>query len=264
MSKKNNTKKPRSHQIYLGYKEPFQGVRHSNDGNVEIMTLSGEWVKPDHVHTEHGYERDSGKKKHTTFIFDAHVQDFFSYLQSFDCVFAIDTNTRNINGLNVSCTAMLQIFIQPADEQHVSVTFAGPFFQFYKNGIAGLDEKLATVLLISNIKQNPQLKEGAKIAIITDHDLGGHGEYNNQKKPFYKKITLPTGIKLFYASADKKNDNVCTLAVSRCDEEAAKHLSFFEQNGFFGVGGRAIPVEQLMDVDNHSGRIGVPVFKQTS
>lgn len=260
-------KKNRELTGLIGYREKFKGMRHGADGSVEILTLDDKWVVPDHVHTEFGYKREGGKKKVTTFIHDAHVRDpsFLSYLRTFDAVFAVDTNTREINGTNIAVSCAYQIFIEEEKENgDVPVGYLGPMRMCFKNGYAhdGSDEKFGILMLVQVILRGGECTEKTRIAIITDHDLANHSRYNKQELPIYKNGKLPNIFTLMYASADKKNDNMPTHAVSRCDEEAGKELDFFEETGFFAVGGYAIPLEQLIDVDNHSGRVGFPVYKQ--
>lgn len=254
-------KKPRNHEILIGHRDKYKAVRHGPDGKVEIQTLDGEWVASDYVHTEFGYQRESGKKKYTSYIFDAHVIDFCAYLQSFDFIFAVDTNTKMVNGTIISSSCAFQVFVEQISQDEWRVVYAGPLLLRFKNGESGLDEKWSITMLVNHIARLPNVNEKKKIAIITDHDLGRHGAYNNQSRTLYKNVLLPTNFTLLYASSDSKNDNVLTFSVSKCDKAASDDLSFFEESGFFRSGDFATPVEQLIDVDNHSGCIGMPIFK---
>lgn len=245
------SKKPRSDEIYIGHRDPYTGVWYDSDGKAKIQTLDGEWVAPDHVHTESGYQRESGKKKYTSFIFDAFVTDYLGHLRSFDIVFAIDTNTKTVNGTTVASTCVFQVLIVPISEEKIRVRYLGPWLHRFKNGKPGLDEKWSIVKLVNklvnHISKNPDASTKT-VAIITDHDLWHHEVYNDGSLALYKSFSLPKNFKLLYASSDLKNDNIMTFSIGQCDKAASDDLSFFERTGFFRFD---IPVEQLMDVDNH-------------
>lgn len=256
-------KKPRTTEILMAFSERPDKIGEKPDGTLEFLDDQGNLMKPSYAHSETWYVKEDGDKKTVTFASDAY-HDYFEHLRSYDFIFAIDTNTEEINGVNIASTCVYELLIEARNEEGDPVVFAGPSLLRFKNGEGGMDEKLAIILLISQIRQSKNVKEDAKIAIITDHDLGNHGAYNKQEKPIWKNHILPKGFALLYASGDttNKNNNILTFAVSKCDKAAKEDLTFFREAKFFRAGGFAIPVEQMIDVDNHSGRIGVPVFKK--
>lgn len=255
-------KKTRTTQVLFGFKDKPAKLARTSKNELVAFNEKGEVVLPIHSFNETFYTKNNGGKK-TVSYFEGTQRDALEHLRPFDLVYAIDTNTEIVDGVSIAVACIFQITVGEIGKNETSFYLLGPWFLRFKNGKGGMDEKLSIILLVNEIETKIG-NEDKTVAIITDHDLGNHRAYNKQEKPIYFNNSLPKNFSLMYASGDSnnKNTNPLTLAVSSCDKRAKEEFTFFKEYRFFDDGKYALILENMIDADNHSGRIGVPVFKK--
>jgi len=241
------SKIPREQGIYIGYREPFNGIIHK-DGEIFIKLSTGEITKPDAMFSQQQYMGRSGKEKAVYCIPDKYVINIADLLSSFDLFYAIDTNTKSVNGRKVSITCILACHFKllgKINENQVEYRIRQQDFYFaFKNCADVSEEKLAWFKLIKLLSSD-QTFQNKRICIITDHDLEGLRKYNNQESPIIYDYYLPKNINLIYASADKENDSIINKLIAYCEKKAKKILNNLEKNGTVKIGDKILSLNDI-------------------
>jgi hypothetical protein len=123
-------------------------------------------------------------------------------LTQFESIFFIDTNSRVINGQKISVSAFIRCRLDSIAEGYHVVCDEGRVNIYEFHGDLDKPEKFAIFKLMSDIKKSEMLSSMARIAVVTDTELGRHDEINAGKAPLYGPHYLPDGFCLLYASAD--------------------------------------------------------------
>lgn len=191
-------------------------------GNVEILINDVPRV-PEAALSQISYE----KKKQTTKIINQISLDTNQLasnpdyaLKKYDLIFAIDTNTDDLNGeeVSISCCLATQLDLTYYKDKPSIQKYAIKYFMEFRS-IKQKAENIAWMTFIQRlISETPNLPQ-LKIGLIVDSDLGNIPAFNNQSLPIYADFYLPQNIELIYASADKKGHLVNWL-ISICDKEA--------------------------------------------
>ncbi|MEE9573563.1 MAG: hypothetical protein V3W20_10980 [Candidatus Neomarinimicrobiota bacterium] len=157
----------------------------------------------------------------------ANPGSIYRELIKFHSIFAIDTNTISINkNERISVCCFLHGLIKTKEDNSFECIAHGQVQTHIFKGQdpPGSEEKQAIMWLINNLKNAPGYSDILKIAIITDHDLGSHTDYNQQQKPFFNDNYLPNNFQLLYASSDTGKENLLNRLIAICDKEARKTL----------------------------------------
>lgn len=125
-----------------------------------------------------------------------YIMDPNSILFGCDSIFAIDTNTRDIEGHTISMTGVVHAFIKGDELKYAPITI----LEFRDPEVN--PELLGWYAVIKSIKESADFAD-KNIAIIVDAHLDDLDAYNNKSKPILGDSYLPIGITLLYASADK-------------------------------------------------------------
>ena len=240
-------KRPRDQYVYIGYREPFQGVAFEN-GQVFVAPLSGEKVKADAVLSQTQYTRRSGREKVLSSVPNAATFDVVSHLASqFDVIWAIDTNTREISGSAVSVSSILECRALNAPTARVGIAHgkAGNFI--FRNCPDGEAERWAWSKLVAMITSNRAYSDNLRTAIITDHDLTMHSKYNDRTSPIYRDLYLPPNFTLVYASSDAA-ENVLNALMMKCDSDSRDILRQLETSGAATMGSSTVAIHDIRDL----------------
>ena len=111
-------------------------------------------------------------------------------------VFAIDTNTRTIDGNAVSMAGVIHAYLDGEQLKYGPISV----FEFWDAEITS--EILGWYALIQSIVEN-NFFDDKNIGIIIDHNLGDLEKYNNREIAISGDYFLPENMTLIYASADK-------------------------------------------------------------
>jgi hypothetical protein len=234
-------RKPRNKYIYIGDKEKFKGISLEN-GDVHVILESGEKVKPDDVFSQISYERKKGKEKVLNLIPEGAAINAPLYLAN--VIFAIDTNTKLIDDEKISISTCVEAYFKKINDDTIQLLFRNMGNIIFKTPIENIEEKIAWVLFIKKLMVNKRFISD-KIAIITDHDLGNHGNYNKRKAPILDNFYLPKNITFIYASTDSGSENIINKLLSICDKDAKNIIKILEDKKEVIIKGKKITLHNI-------------------
>lgn len=152
-----------------------------------------------------------------TFAFDINYN-----LPETEHLFAVDTNSDCINGRNVSVVA----FVQMERVFFVNSSGLAKAFHLFKDmhcvecyDVDPPKENFGWHYALRYISE--ELRINKNISIVVDADLGNLPQYNSRRRPFYRKLYLPDGVKLIYASSESDRDNIVNAAIACADRAAS-------------------------------------------
>ena len=252
--KPDSKRKPRNEQILVTTRGEVSSI------NVGFDPVTGKIHFDEPVinsHSEVAYERKKGDKiiskipiPSDELRFDANA----AIENSFDIVFAVDTNTKTIHGEAVSVTGVMQghkIFI--ADQSGVAERFWHYFspISFAFAGARDPAERAGWALAIEFIHNSPDYFPYERIGIIIDAYLGDLSAYNTRKQPIVPGVFLPKRFSLLYASADTGGEYFANQMLSHADRAAKICLAKIE-DGAISLPQRqqdGIPFQRLLHID---------------
>lgn len=246
-------KLPRHNCVYIAHEEKFKEVIRES-GEIFIRLFSGEKVKPNVVLSQVEYERKSGKSKALNCIYDKATLNIPEYLfKTFNMIFAIDTNTKQIEKDNVSIATIFECYVvgrvmKDGQLQGVNCQCRINGILAFKNCPTEEAEKFSWFKLINILTSSRMYNANLKIAIITDHDLGNHLKYNNQEIPIFKDFYLPENFKLIYASSDAGKENIMNKFLAECDKCSAGILKELKANRQAVVNKKVILLDNISDI----------------
>jgi len=241
-------KKPRSQAILfeLGIVSDIYNIHLQTDSNSNITFFCGDKeITPVNAFHQSFYKGENGKEKILNQIQLERPNskaDLNSELVNFDFIFAVDTNTKPINGEKLSVCSV--IYCEKKTIEKNSADFLiGLCGSICIKGIPDkYEEKFGIKLLIDRLVNHPNYNNTHRIGIITDHDRKNLIKYNDREMPIYENWYLPDNFKLIYASADKskKNDSLPNHLISDCDKEANEVFEEVKKN--------IMPVKEFKDI----------------
>lgn len=153
-----------------------------------------------------------------------------NYVTAFDAVYAVDTNSRQINNIWYSRGVIVKL---NKFEMNCDGTYEAWVEDF-------------RYIESENLVQKPQMEQAVwnkaitliqkvepihnKVALIVDCDLGKIELYNRHELKIRDDIFLPDNFKLVYASADN-NDNIFNKLIKCCDSRATELLNQIGNSG---------------------------------
>jgi len=144
-------------------------------------------------------------------------------LESFDLIFAIDTNSKAVGNeiISIACVVGGKNVLMPS---HTAIRYRSVNCLEFRN-IRDKAENIAWQKCIELIQAAPDYKSTKKICMIVDSDLGNIPRYNSREAPIYGNFYLPENIQLIYASTDSGKENIANQMIARCDKEATYLLN---------------------------------------
>ena len=236
---------PREQFIYFGHREPFGGITLKGNGAV-VLLPSGDEVTADAVFSQRQYTRKSGRDKVLSRVPNQAVVDEAVLLTDFDVVFAIDTNTKNIESEAVSVSCFLECYARQVTPSQVEVSYSEHMLVF-KNCEDEPAERFGWYRLTRIVDGSPIFQGKARIGVVTDHDLTRHGRYQAGEVPIYGAHYLPNRFTLIYATSDAGKGGVLNRLIAECDKQAGEVLRQLEDLGAATLAGRTITVETIAD-----------------
>ncbi|MDQ3253853.1 MAG: hypothetical protein M3R15_08095 [Acidobacteriota bacterium] len=155
----------------------------------------------------------------------------FSFLEEFDVLFAIDTNTRTINTDRHSVAAMSVLEIQNLTKTDgvlrkakLNINMFGALIRG-KNMPGNPENWMWKVAIEDGIKKlYPKYSDSLRIGLIVDSNLAVLPEYNARTEPIFESYFLPPNFTLVYATADGGAEYILNRLIRLCDKEADKQL----------------------------------------
>jgi hypothetical protein len=237
-------KMPRITSITTDMGKPMvvNGVRMSADGTVELLN-KGLPLIPEKAYHNINYNRKKSPKILNKISLDPNQLLIGPHLalKKFDLIFAIDTNTKVVNGEVISISCIVLCKLTYGKKNAIIAEYAPVHCLEFRN-IRQDAENIAWMKSIQLIIANPSYNPKLKIGLIVDSDLGNISAYNNRSVPIYADFYLPQNIELIYASADVGKEFVVNKLISLCDKEAKMLLEDISLN--------KISSENLQEVNN--------------
>lgn len=174
------------------------------------------------------HERSNGKEKVITFYsFVSHNISLLAedILSSYDYIFVIDTNYKNVNENLKLCASAIGV-LGRCEQGLFLRKLMNLTFELWDDN--DNPERHAWKLFIEKILQIQKLHD-KQIGIVVDSELGHIKEFNSRERYIIDSFYLPQNFKLIYASADK-NDTVLNWAIKQCDIAAGEILNYIILN----------------------------------
>lgn len=228
--KKKDGRKPRTEYIY------GTTVGDVSELIVTTNSLTGEisfGQDMTNVYSEISYERAKGPKVLSripqvdlNLSFDADN----ALNKNFDFLVAVDTNTKKIQGKNVSVVGIVtfQTVWVPEKEglqkywQH-DVPFCLEYIE-----IKSKPENFGWIAAIQHMEKFNKINNQMRIGIVVDSDLGNIKDYNARKKPVDGPDYLPKHIQLIYASSDAGKENIVNISLALADSVSSQCIQALE------------------------------------
>jgi hypothetical protein len=223
--------KKRSEYIYATVEAKDGKIEVTYDsakGGIEVSNLI-----PGTLHQRISYSRDSGKEKvlsSTPCLDDIGRFGGENLLKNFDYLFAVDTNTKIIDGERTSVCMSYHVPEKLNPEQKICLFV--PFLVFEINDVM-VDVNPETVgwqIIIRQIIKSPAYASSDTIGLIVDSELGKIQDINSGKVPYYHKLLLPPNIKLIYASSDSGKEFLPNMMIDYCEKGSNLSLAYLEKN----------------------------------
>lgn len=222
-------------RIDFGKDQVLSGMNVSEDGILQFFGEKGEKVNPQTIEVGSIYARHAKPPKVLTRL-SADIEDIQldanRGLLRFPFVFAVDTNTRQINHINVSVTSAIFITkIEIGEEVWNAQIVLQDAVEFH-NATAP-PERIGWLEVMKNILSTPGIN--TPVALIVDSDLGSLARFNARIEPLIEGFYLPEGIELIYGCGDRGTQEfIANAAIADCDRIASKFLERLINNEDFG------------------------------
>ena len=225
--KKKSKRKPRQESIYATTSMVVDNILLSYDPKTNTIRFETD-VKD--TYNEISYERAKGPKvisRTPQSGFDLSFSNDEAIENNYEMIFAIDTNTRNIKGVSISVTGIIQAQkVFAVDEKGIASTPWQYFTPFCIEllEVRGKPENLGWVLVIDHINKSYKYQVFTKIGLIVDSDLGNLKLYNSREKPIFENFYLPKRFQLIYASSDTGKDLFSNQMLKYADKASTQCL----------------------------------------
>jgi hypothetical protein len=184
------------------------------------------------VYLERSYERPKGPKVVSRIpqaAPDLSFDEEGALDDNFDHLFAVDTNTRVIDGKTISVVGVVSIADVAPSPGYRGQTwqFGVPFCLEY-GGLKTKPEPFGWLEALGVLAQEGHLVRGRRIGLIVDSELGALQAFNARTQPVDTGRMLPPGVTLIYASADTGKENLINQALGIADSASAQILAALE------------------------------------
>lgn len=187
-------------------------------------------------HLDVYYDRPSKKK--VVLKLPITTKDFAlspsAFLNYYDVLFAVDTNSRDFDGAVHSISAMCRLEIHSVTRELSGLTskFTCNLNMFgaliYAKNIRERIENWCWVKAIEAIQSlYPKFNSSLRVGLVVDSDLGKIEAYNQRTEPIHGNFYLPNNFWLIYASADASSNHLFHRMIRLCDREATLQLEAF-------------------------------------
>jgi hypothetical protein len=224
---KNQERKPRTEYIFGTTKGVVSQLEFTVDQSTGEI---GFGPNVGNTYSEVSYDRPKGPKvlsrvpqkgENLTFSADAALK------KNYDFLCAVDTNSRVIQGKDVSATAVLIVTPIPQDKG-TSWRFDVPFcLEFVE--LKEPRENFGWVAACEELWRAGKVTNTMRSGMIVDSDLGNINKFNQRKKPLLASFYLPPNLQLLYASSDVGKENVVNKALAIADSISKQTLDAIEK-----------------------------------
>jgi hypothetical protein len=224
--------KPKFSGLRIGFDKPttLSGLSAPGRDPLQLFDEKGQPIDPPMIEIDSLYSRASKEAKVVNRIpgtpGGASLNPNRGIVR-FETLIAVDTNTRMINGAQVSmctCYVIRDVVIDEKKGKWDAKVIDQEALEFHDAGIHPEQIGWWFVIHKCTISNSAQ-----PIGIITDHGLNSLSAINARKQPYAGTLILPSGMALIYASADTgKTEFIANRAVAECDSFATRLLNKVE------------------------------------
>ena len=179
--------------------------------------------------------------------------------KNYDVLCAVDTNTISILDQKFSAIGAviaIEAMIPAPTGLRKVWKFHVLFGAVILNPKSDKIENMGWLIAHQQLSQSGVIKDGDRLGMIVDSDLGNINDYNHRRKPAYQDMMLPSGMSLIYASGDVGKDILLNKTLSIADSIASQSLAAVSQ-------GR-IPIIEVDDKRFYDGiRFFEPIVEHT-
>ena len=226
-----NKTKGRKHYFVIDFGTPtkLDGIGITHDNKIEFIQ-GGKLLEGEKSYFSSSYDRPKGAKIINRMELNCkelriNTSSFFS---DYDVVFAIDTNTKTVNGQKISVSGIVLCDFESQKERTLALFSPLQCFEF--RNIDSYPEKVAWKKFFESIVRKPEYKTISSIAVVVDAHLNDISKYNSRSKPIIDDYYLPPKIELIYASADVGKEYLPNRLIAMSDKIATKLLQHIEQH----------------------------------
>lgn len=193
----------------------------NESGDFVFIGEFGEEITPISISREMYHDRPKGPKIRSKQVLQSGqgAVSGFSQLTKYDAIFAIDTNTAEVDGNPVSVTGFCPFRLTQNEDGFVVQNLEDSVQIYEFEGKVDNPEMMAISMLVSDLTKCSTVDESQAIAIITDTKLDSIDLFNERSKPIYLDCFLPEGFTLIYASTDTGNE-ILNKFIRICDKAA--------------------------------------------
>jgi hypothetical protein len=150
--------------------------------------------------------------------------------RQFDYLCAVDTNTRELGGHQVSITGVVQATKRYCASSTGVTTLAWAWstpevYEFTDTALP-IREKLGWLLAIERMQQAAVCDRYPRVGLIVDSDMSRHESINARREKIIAK-TLPEGFTLVYASSDTGRNELQNKLITAADRLAKQIFEKF-------------------------------------
>ena len=242
--------KQRTTSVTMNMGEPTiaKGYSMSSSGGVVLFGEDGKPLQHDSATVERSYDRPKGPKILSKVFLDERaelVADIDTATLQFDTIFAVDSNSKRINGRDVWVAAITLCRWQQRHSRPVAEFAPTQAMEF--RDVDCSPDLLALKRILLEIQKTPGIAAG-RIGIVLDSHLGDLPKIEGRMIPLLDQYFLPTWAGLIYAS-DSASDCLPNKLLRASDKAATSLLrkietgdwreespeSFFDDRGCFRV-----------------------------
>ena len=220
-------KKPRVIEYSFGFVGTDKAIQSKIDKNgIVHLYVEGNEIEKKEAKSTVSYERIQKNNKILCAIDNPKFSNINEELvKNFNFIYAVDTNTKNINNSKISVGILSKVIEKTFIEGGVSLVtqiFKNYYYENYDDKIE--IEKNTWVFACKDILLNTAIYNNPKIALIVDSDLGNLTKITNREIPIVDDFYLPDNIMLVYGSADAGIESIPNYLIRECDRAATKML----------------------------------------
>lgn len=213
--------------IVKNIKFAIDGSRLDIIGHQHFLIPHVQYIKPSFVELTAYYERANKRK----ILYKYSCVDTYPpgnihwVMKGWARFFAIDTNTREIEGAQVSVTSVIQGYVLDT-AKGVGSYKLDTYYTEANINVAGNPETFAICKLISKVSKEFAGNENLRFGIITDSELGLIDKYNARTECLLPGLLLPPNFHIMYATAEAGRDTFMpNKMMSMCDQAAKAALA---------------------------------------
>jgi len=196
-------------------------------GHQHCLLPKVQHIKPSFIELTAYYERASKPK----ILYKYSCADIYPpgnihwVMKGWTRFYAIDTNTREIEGVQVSVTSVIQGYVFDT-AKGVGSYKLDTYYTEANINVSGNPETLAICKLISKVSKEFADNANLRFGIITDSELGLIDKYNARIEFLLPGLLLPPNFHIMYATADAGRDTFMpNKMMAMCDQAASEALA---------------------------------------